>query len=170
MQLKPEENKATVWVVESPALMRRFVEELWKQADGREGGFVLSEDGKILDFGKNAEVLLTPFGIDSNEKKCWNKALTELKSMAFDEEHYLQTQQLYTAIQQYVLSLELDSELDFQYEEIDFSQLIKTAGMKLEVDNSDLGNNIVLYLKVLAKLLRKRLVIFVNLSAPVFLL
>ena len=165
MQLGFEENLVTVWVIESPALMRRYVEELWQQTEGKEGNFVLSNGGKELDIGKQVELLLTPFGVDVNEKKCWNKVSAELKNKAFDETHYVQTQQLFTVVQQYFISLEMDSELDFCYDEIDFGQLLKASGMKLEGDDNDLINNLVLYLKIMARLFRKQVIAFVNLSA-----
>jgi len=165
MQLEFKENRVTEWVIESPSLMCGYVEELWKQADGKEGKFVLSENGKELDMGKAIEVFLTPFGVDVNDKKCWSKVVAELKGKAFDETHYVQTQQLFSSIEQYFISLEMDSELDFCYEEIDFGQLLKASGMKLEGDEENLVNHLVQYMKIMVKLLRKKVMVFVNLSS-----
>lgn len=166
MQLNFNENCVTVWILESPELMRKYIEELKKQSEGEEGNFVLSEDGKLLDISKQMELLLTPFEIDVNEKKCINKLCAELKERAFDETHYLKTQQLFADINNYFLSMEMDCDVDISCgEEVDFVQLIKAAGIKAEEYETDFVARLEQYSKVMSRLLKKKLMVFVNLSS-----
>lgn len=165
MQISLDENGLAVWVIESPRQMRQYVIELKNQSEGKTGNFVLSDNGKEISLDKKMEVLFTPFDVDLNDKKCWNKVSGELKNMALDESHYVQTQQLFAAIQQYFLSLELDSELDVSFEEPEFGQLLKAVGMKLEEDEQNMLNQLVQYLRILSRLFRKECIVFVNLSS-----
>lgn len=157
MQIELVENQAIVWVIESPKLLRTYAKELWYQTQAEEGEFVLSENGKLLDIQKQMEFILNPLEIQVNDKRCWNKVCTQLKEIAFAEQHYIQTQQLFTRIYQYFLSLEQDCEMEFSWEEeLDFMQLLKATGIKLEESNDSLLEHLAQYVKVVARLLKKR--------------
>lgn len=137
MQIEFVENQVIVWVIESPKLLRNYIKEF----------------------------ILNPFEIQVNEKRCWNKVCTELKEIAFSENYYMQTQQLFATINQYLLSLEMDSEMEFSWEgEIDFMQLLKATGIKIEESNDSLVEHLGQYIKVMARLLQKKVIVFVNLS------
>jgi len=163
MQLLFEDNSVVLWVIESPSLMRRFIGEMKQQVHGGEGRFVLSDQTKELDIVKNIALITDIFEIDANEKKCWNKALAELKDCAFNEKHYLHTQRLFAEIQEYLFSLELDSQCNICFDEIDFVQLIKAFGGRIEGAEEPV-NNIVCYMKSIVALLHTRMIVFVNLA------
>ena len=166
MQLKFVENEVIVWAIETPKLFRTYVEELWQQTEGREGEFMLSDNGKLLDIQKQMEFIFNPLDIQVNEKRCWNKICTQLKELAFAEQHYIQTQQLFAMIYQYFLSLEQDCEMEFSCDgEVDFMQLLKATGIKLEESNESLVEHLAQYIKGVARLLKKKIIVFVNLSS-----
>ena len=166
MQLKFIENEAIVWVIEAPKRLRRYVKELWQQTEGGEGEFVLSANGKLLDIAKQMEFILNPLDIQVNEKRCWNKVCSQLKELAFAEQHYIKTQQLFTTIYRYFLSLEQDCEMEFCCDgELDFIQLLKATGIRLEECNDSLVEHLAQYMKAVTKLLKKKVIVFVNLSA-----
>ena len=167
LQMKVEliENQVIIWEIESPAIFRKYLEELLSQSNGQEGKFVLSADDlQEMEFHKNVELILSPFEVDVNDKKYLNKIYAELKQLAFEEKYYLQTQQLCSSISSYLLELEQDISIHLTFErEIDFGQIIKASGIKIE-DESRLLEKLVQYLQVAAYLMKKRVIIFVGLS------
>ena len=48
------------WVIESPKLFAKYIQELLKQSSGEEGDFIFSKDEKIIDFSKKGEII-SPF-------------------------------------------------------------------------------------------------------------
>ena len=56
--------------------------------------------------------------------------------------------------------------MELSYEaELDFIQLLKATGIKLEEYNDSLVEHLAQYIKAVAKLLKKKVIVFVNLSA-----
>ena len=165
MQIELRENQVVLWQIESPSMLRKCIEEFYHQVNSEEGNYILSDNEKVLDISKSAEVILTPFLADVNEKKCLNKVYAQLKELAFEEKNYLQTHQLFCDLGSYFACLEQDMDINLSYEsEIDFSQLIKAVGIRIEDYESDMLGRLGQYLQVMEKLLRKKLVVFVNLS------
>lgn len=164
MQLEFEENQAVVWVMESPQLFRKYGQELMTQADGGEGGFILSDGDNILDIKHNLEVILTPYSLDLNDRKCLNRMYAELKDLAYSEQHYVETQSVLGQIQKYLITLEQDARIDLSYTEPDFVQLLKVFGTGIGDIEQDMLSKTAQYLKVAAILLNKKVLVFVNLS------
>ena len=69
-------------------------------------------------------------------------------------------------IYSYFIELErgVDVELDYG-EEVEFSQLLKAINVKVEAYKGDTLSALGQYLQVMAKLLEKKILVFVNLSA-----
>ena len=59
-----EENKVYEFVIEHPALLSEIVAELSGQCEGRAGGFVLSQENKLLAVEKNISFIKDPFSVD----------------------------------------------------------------------------------------------------------
>lgn len=72
-------QKATEWVIESPELFVQYTQMLYQQMEGAEGEFILSENDEILDFSKQAEIILNPFGLDFNDRRIQKKLYSELQ-------------------------------------------------------------------------------------------
>lgn len=64
-----EENIVNELVVENPLLLAEVVKELSGQCEGQTGGFVLSQESKILAVEKNVCFLIEPFSLDNNNRK-----------------------------------------------------------------------------------------------------
>lgn len=61
ISMKLEENYVNELIVENPAVLAEMVQELTAQTEGAEGGFILSEDEKILSIEKNLVFIKDPF-------------------------------------------------------------------------------------------------------------
>ena len=165
MQIECRENQAAIWVIESPGIMRGYLGELLCQFEGEEGRFVLSEEDKIWDISKQAELILNPFEVDVNDKKFTAKAYLELKELALNEDYYLETQQLISSITAFFMEIERGASVRLDYGEADITQIFKAFGVRIDDCENEMVGKLGQYLHVLSKLMRKKAVIFFNLSS-----
>ncbi len=164
-QLEFVENQVIIWAIESPRLMRKYLGNLIHQTISREGEFVLSDQGKEVEISKNVDIVLNPFEVDVNDKKCINKIYSELRELAYGEKYYLRSQQLFGMITNFLLELEQESSVNLSFGELDFIQLLKAMGVKCDDSDNGLVGRLGQYLQVISRILNKRVVVFVNLSA-----
>ncbi len=154
------------WVIEAPEIFAKYVQELYMQAAGSEGNFVLSENGRELEIGKCAEVIIDPFAININDKKVLNKLYAELTELAHAEDMYMLTQEIKGKIQNYFLQLEHVSPYVLTMDvEIDISALLKVIGVKSENYADNYWENLDLYIKMLSRLLHKKIIVLVNIGS-----
>ena len=159
-----DENKPAILVIENQKVMAEVVKQLFELCNSREGDFVLSDIGKELSFDKAAEIIINPFSIDFNARKTQNKLHSELveAELCFvKEKTYIQT-----LIVNYMDKLIHDIPYEMiSYElEVDSIKLFKLLDVRIEPQCNSLLERLVEYIKVLARLLMKKLVIIVNIS------
>ena len=163
-----EENSCVCheWIIESPELFSKYVQELFGQINGSEGNFVLSSEEKELDISKTMEIIVNPLSININDKKVINKLYSELAQTAFDSENYLYTQSILADIQKYCLSLEQSSNYILEMDsEIDITALFKALNIKLEIFADNFFEMLNQYIKIVAELLKKKIVVLINISS-----
>lgn len=162
-QLLFQNQTACQWVIESPALFAAYVQELYKQTEGEEGRFVLSEDNVELDIAKYMELIVNPFAVNLNDKKILHKLYAELTALAYGEELYLATQEMSGQLQTYFFQLEQSSTYILDHNtEFDVSAILKAIGVQFENDAENFFEEIILYLKVMAELMGKKVVALVH--------
>ena len=129
-----------------------------------EGKFTLSDEDEIIDFQKYAELIIDPFLLDFHNRQIQKKLYVELQKLAVGSEFYLQTQELKSQIQKYFIDLEYASGYDLEIaDEIDLRAIFKAVGIQLDGGNEEtLFERIAIYIKIMAELLKKKLVILVN--------
>lgn len=153
-------------VLEPPELLAHSVQELYRQTEGAEGQFILSDEDKELDIAKTVTMILNPFAVDLQDRKIVTKLYHELESLAYGEELYLATRELQLQLQQYFLQLEHSSPyLLTNHAELDFTALLKAMGVQLENTADDFVEQLALYLDLQASLLGKKLAVFVQVSS-----
>ena len=156
----------TEWVIESPEYFSEYVMELAGQVEGKEGRFVLSDNEKEVDISKNVELIFNIFALDINERKLISKLYMELEKLTADERFYVKTQEMKQYLQEYLLQLEQETDyiLDLA-DEIDFASLFKAFGIKYEVLEENFLERLVRYMRIVERLLKKKLFVFVNLRS-----
>lgn len=165
-QIILEERQCCEWIIESPELFSKYVQELYIQSEGGEGAFVLSDNDKELSIEKCVEVIINPFSVDVNDKKLLNKLYSELKEIAFGETMYLKTQELLAGLQGYFSELEQHGAYFLTTDmETDVVAIFKAMGVRVENCSDNFLQNIDQYIKLVASLLRKKVIIFVNLGS-----
>ena len=163
-QLVFENGTAVEWIIESPASFSKYVRDLYEIMQDNEGKFTLSDEDEIIDFQKYAELIIDPFLLDFHNRQIQKKLYAELQNLAVSSEFYLQTQELKFQIQKYFVDLEYASGYDLEIaDEIDLSAIFKVVGIQLDGGNEEtLFERIAIYIKIMAELLKKKLVILVN--------
>lgn len=163
-QLVFETGKAVEWIIESPASFSKYVRDLYEIMQDNEGKFTLSAEDEIIDFQKYAELIIDPFLLDFHNRQIQKKLYVELQKLAVGSEFYLQTQELKSQIQKYFIDLEYASGYDLEIaDEIDLPAIFKAVGIQLDGGNEEtLFERIAIYIKIMAELLKKKLVILVN--------
>lgn len=155
-QLVFETGKAVEWIIESPASFSKYIRDLYEIMQDNEGKFTLSDEDEIIDFQKYAELIIDPFLLDFHNRQIQKKLYAELQNLAVGSEFYLQTQELKSQIQKYFIDLEIA-------DEIDLPAIFKAVGIQLDGGNEEtLFERIAIYIKIMAELLKKKLVILVN--------
>lgn len=159
-------HEITEWVIESPVLFSQIVQQLEQQVNGEGGRFILSDSEKELDIPKCAEIIVNPFIIDINDKKIQKKLYAELFEISKGEELYLATQEIINSLNGYFLQLETISGYELEMDvELDMLALFKAIGIQIQCYAEDFFENLIQYIKVMADLMQKRLVIFVNIRS-----
>lgn len=153
-------------LIESPEYFSEYVMELAGQVEGKEGRFVLSDNEKEVDISKNVELIFNIFALDINERKLISKLYMELEKLTADERFYVKTQEMKQYLQEYLLQLEQETDyiLDLA-DEIDFASLFKAFGIKYEVLEENFLERLVRYMRIVERLLKKKLFVFVNLRS-----
>ena len=94
-------NCPTEWIIESPELFLKYVEQLQKQNQGEEGNFVLSKADTELNMKRDVELVLTPFSLDFADHRIQKRLFTELVKSAQNEEMFLETQRIIAELKKY---------------------------------------------------------------------
>ncbi len=163
MQLDMHYYCAAEWIIESPDLFSKYLEELESQIAGECGSFVLSDDDKEIVLAKNAEIIVNPLFIDINDKKIISKIYSELVQIANNEEMYLKTQEILSTLQNYFLEVESQySNTLITDESIDLAGLFKIMGVKVEYDSLNYFERLIQYIKLQNDVLKKNFIILVN--------
>lgn len=157
-----EENVPAILVIENQKVMADVVEQLYELCDSGKGDFVLSDSGKQLSFEKTVEIIINPFSIDFNARKIQNKLYSELleaESSYVEEKAHIQTMiidyldNLIHNVPYEMISSELD---------LDSIKLFKMLEVRIEPQCNSLLERLIEYIKILTRLLRKKLIVFVS--------
>lgn len=158
------ENKTNVLVLESKRDFTDLISMLIEQEEGHEGSLVLSEGDKQLQIAKSAELLLTPFDRDFQNKKIINRLYQELSSIA-NEEMPVDLCEVNTAAVKLLDRLAEQSPYPITYNiETDITSILKLYAVGIDGGDGNLLEVLCDYMKIMARLCGVRLFIFVNLS------
>ena len=150
-------RKATEWIIESPALFQKYVHLLNLQAEGEEGGFVLSDDDIILDISKYVEIVVSPFALDFEDRRIQKKLYLQLQKTAYGEDADLQS---------YIFRLESICGYDIEIDTaMDVQQLFKALGVKMEGGEYDFSEKLAQYMKLMSELMGKKVLVFINIRS-----
>ncbi len=165
LDIEIQENIPVILVLENPVMMARIVKELYGACAGGDSDFIFSIDGKEISIDKSTEIIINPFSIDFNSRKIQTKLFEELlegDSMYVEEKATLQS-----LIIDYLDKLiqNVSYEMITNNINLDLLRLFKIYEVRIEPQCNTILETLVEYTKVLSRLLRKKLLILVNISS-----
>lgn len=69
-----QNNKINIVILEHQHLFTKFIAEIFTQVNDGTGPFLLSHDGRKLDFAKNMDIVVDVFNLTVNQKKVINNS------------------------------------------------------------------------------------------------
>ena len=161
-KIEIEDNIIYTLVFENKKYYRENIIELINQHKGNEGSYILSNDNKEISFDKNSYIITDIFNIDINNKKVLSKIYSSLlKEIVDDISSY---NELSTNIKAYFEKLIFNSSLEIeQGEDIDMSSLLKLGDFKIHVEQDNILEKFVKFLKVLIDLCGCKIIFVVGL-------
>lgn len=101
-------------IVENKKMFFKMVNSVCMQADGLQGEFVMSISDKVVEFGKNAEVIIQFAPFQMNRKSLLTKLHASLEQRATDVDFYLETLEILKGLESFVSRLagDLPFEID----------------------------------------------------------
>ena len=161
-----EKKSFTEWIIESPGLFSKYLQEFYVQCERKEGKFVLSDNDKELDMSKCVEIIGNPFMVDINSRKILGKLYSELEELSRKEQMFEKTMRLTATVHEYILDLEQETNYILQFDnELEISALLKALGVMHEEIEDSFFERIVRYIKIAADVLKTKLFVFVNIRS-----
>ena len=152
-------------VVENPKYYYQMVKDFMSQVEGKEGGWIVSENDKPLAINKSVEVLFDFINMNVNQKTLITKIVNEMEQIANKEENINDTMQLLADIERFVMHLNEDFDLSINCDKLTISQLLKSVGISVSVETDDLIEVIYSYMQLVRQFIGEKLFIFVNLRS-----
>ncbi len=159
-----EETAVYAVVLESPLLMRQFIESLDAQINFDKGPFVLSDGQKTVPLAKYLELIVNPFAIDINQRKILTKVHQELEKNAVREDMYQRTAEIRRHLHNYLQELLMTVDYPLEYN-FDFSlgKLLAPVGVQFALEDS-LPGRIVQYIDLCSRLFGLRIFVLYQFS------
>lgn len=166
MQIDFEDKTCCIWTIEFPELLLNYITELQEQVIGNEGKFVLSDENEILSFKKDVSLILSPLEIDHNDKKFINELFKEIKDIVQSGELYENYVFVKSELVKLMERISESNDYPLQYsEELEVSSLLKMMQVKFDFQDTNYFERLITFVQLSQRLLRKKLLIFVNLSS-----
>lgn len=160
-----DEDEVLVLSFEHHKYFREVLGDLWQQANGYEGDISFLMDGnEKFSYSKNVEMIFNPMAIDCNDKKVLNTLFGLIKNISMEDcLNSLSTinQKVIDYLDQVSEKIEYSISYDL---ELDVVGLLKLYNVKLLVDEAELKEKIVDYIKLTHRILNKTVFIMVNLK------
>ena len=106
---------------------------------------------------------MTPFEVDSNDRRILKKLYSDLSTLAYESESFLATQDMLQKLQAYFY--ELEQKIGYPLEiddEIDISAVWKAINVRVEDYADNVLEKICQYIKIVTEVLHKKVFVFVN--------
>ena len=157
-----QENRIPVVVIEAPKYFRRITGEICDQIRDGEGRFVISENDNEMELKKHAQMILSPFAINTEDGRIVKRIYKQLEEVALEEE-LQETKEVNGRIIEYLYKLMDYYNYDLSCDEnIDLQMLFKCAGIRPSFDSSDVLQELVEYCELVRDSLGIRLFIICN--------
>lgn len=164
LEIELKENVVSVIVVEDVASRLPIVDELYSQMMDKDGNWLLVENEKNYELGKNVEIILEPFSLELNNKKVKTKLYQDIKTIAQDF-CFSQGLEVHSHICKYLENLLERIPYSVKYEEEwNILELLKAYGVELEEESTSICEKLFNYIKLINQVCGISIFITVNLK------
>ena len=161
-KIEIEENTIYTLVFENKKYYRENIKELISQYKGNEGNFIYSNDNKEISFEKSSYIITDIFNIEVNSKKILTKIYNSLLKQIIDDT--VEYNELTTHIRAYFEKLIFNSPFEVeQGEEIDINSFLKLGDFRIHIEEDDILEKFIKFLKVLVQLFGINIIFIVGL-------
>lgn len=150
-------------VIENPKMMYNFLMDMRKAMEEEIDEIVLSEDDRIIDFNKNAELMTDFVQFDINQKALLSKIMVSIDKISENDNFYNASQQILAQIENHIMEITIDFPCDIICEKLNMQSIIKSIGITLSNDYSALEEKLLVYMDLTRDFLNKKLFILANL-------
>lgn len=162
-QIELQENSIPILVLEDPTCFLKYVSDLVCQSKGKEGKWIISEEGKPLSFIKNCDVIIDPFSLDINQKKLITGLYAKLEKEVFNTELLLEWNTIYPNLAQITDKIIESSNYQLEYcKDIELRDFLKFMNVQFYDSSENLLEQIIDYMTLAADVLGIRLFILIN--------
>lgn len=164
LNIEMYENRVNILVAENKITLSYIIESIWKQCDGQEGDFILSEN-KILKFDKEMEMIINPFDLNFNSKKIISSLYSNLSEKANElaEDKAELNSKMINFLDKIILSESyagIDFSLDFSW-----NDLFKMYNVKIDDNYDSLLSKLIEYIKLISNFCAIRVLCMVNIKS-----
>ena len=161
-KIEIEENTIYTLVFENKKYYRENIKELISQHKGNEGNYIYSNDNKEISFEKSSYIITDIFNIEINSKKILTKIYNSLLKQIIDDT--VEYNELTTHIRAYFEKLIFNSPFEVeQSEEIDINSFLKLGDFRIHIEEDDILEKFIKFLKVLLQLFGINIIFIVGL-------
>ena len=156
------ENQINVLIIEDPKLFTEILRDVWNQANGGDGGLLLSENGKEVVFSKTAEGVFNPFQLDINNRKMVSALYKDLSESAKDS-MLRETAELNAYYLRYFDGLIENYPYPVTYDDqIEISELFKVFKVRFDESSDSLAEFVLNYFRMVSRVLGLKFFVFVG--------
>lgn len=155
------QNAAAI-VVENSEMMYGLLMDLRNAAEKTVDEIVLSDDARIIDFNKNAELLINFIQFELNQRMLLSKIMASIEEISESSSYYNNSQQILSQIEKHIMEMTIDFPGDIICEKLNMQSIIKAVGIALSDDYSSLEEKLLVYMDLARDFLNKKLFILVN--------
>ena len=152
-------------VIENQTCFRRFLSDLYSQAEGLDGNAILSRNNKPVVISKSVEILDEYINFDMNRKPLLSKISSFLESEAVNATNYERTQFLLSEWERYIYDLSFSLPCNVSCSKLSISSLLKAGGLSVTLDTKDVLESIIQYMNTIRDLDTEKLYVFINLRS-----
>ena len=161
-KIEIEDNTIYTLVFENKKYYRENIKELISQHKGNEGNYIYTNDNKEISFEKCSYIITDIFNIEINSKKILAKIHNLLLKQIIDDT--VEYNELTTHIRAYFEKLIFNSPFEVeQGEEIDINSFLKLGDFRIHIEEDDILEKFINFLKVLVQLCGMKIIFIVGL-------
>lgn len=153
-------------VIESPRFLRRVIKDF--AAGGESGRISITNDGKLLNFEKQLDVIFDPLKLDFNNRRVVTALLKMLVKTSLSEDFYLSTNIFKAKIIKYLDEIVDAENFEFEVSAVDdftIDAIAKAVNLQIVGDEDDFASLLIDYVSMMAELAGIKLFVFINLHS-----